>query len=151
MIKTISILFFSFLAINLSAQKYVGDQKDINQILNNIKSFSQHVMNSHYDSIALSYTKDGKIFPNNIDIVEGREKVKTWWVLPEGTKTTYHKVTPVEIVVNGEFAYDYGYYEGKSKRGNAAETPFKGKYVIVWKKEGEDWKVYLDIWNNIRD
>ena len=23
-----------------------------------------------------------------------------------------------------------------------------GRYIVVWKKEGEKWKIYRDIWNS---
>lgn len=134
---------------NLFAQKYIGEKKDIDQILSKVSAFSRHVMNSDYDSIALSYTADGKIFPNKSDIIEHRKEVRAWWVLPEGVRTSYHKVTPEEIKINGDDAYDYGYYEGRTRRRDGSESPFKGKYVIVWKKVNGEWKIYLDIWNSL--
>ena len=131
-------------------QKYIGKDKDIQQILKNIQKFSEHVMASDYEMISQSYTEDGKIFPNNREIIEGRTDVKGYWVLPEGMSISYHKITPVEIKIKGKEAYDYGYYEGTTKRENGEETSWKGKYVIVWKKVGKDWKMYLDIWNSIK-
>lgn len=139
-----------FISFQVSAQKYIGDKQEIDQILNNIKAFSQSVITSDYEGIAEAYTEDGKIFPNNSDIVEGKSKIKKWWVLPEGVKTTYHKIIPAEIRINGEYAYDHGLYEGNTLRANGREYPFKGKYVIVWKKENGSWKIYLDIWNSTK-
>ena len=96
------------------------------------------------------YTVDGKIFPNNLEIIEGREKIKKYWTQPEGVKTIAHKVTPSELKIIGKEAYDYGYYEGTTRLANGDEVSWKGKYVIVWKKVGKDWKIYLDIWNSIK-
>jgi ketosteroid isomerase-like protein len=42
-----------------------------------------------------------------------------------------------------------GYYEGKSLKQDGEEISWKGKYLIVWKKEANDWKMYMDIWNRI--
>lgn len=151
MLKIITTFVIGFLSFSLSAQNYIGNEQDIKKILHNIKSFSTYVMNSDYDSIALAYTEDGKIFPNNVDIIEGREKIRQRWVLPEGVNTSLHQLSPVEITINGEYAYDYGRYNGITVRRDGSEAPFKGKYVIVWKKVANDWKIYLDIWNNIRD
>jgi ketosteroid isomerase-like protein len=58
-------------------------------------------------------------------------------------------ITPVEIKVNGDFAYDYGYYEGETLFTNGRSSRWIGKYVIVWKKENGKWKIYLDIWNSL--
>jgi ketosteroid isomerase-like protein len=106
-------------------------------------------VNADYDNIAASYTDDAKIFPRNVDIITGQEKIRGYWVLPEGVKTTHHKVTSLEIKVIGDEAYDYGYYEGRSSTAEG-ESSWRGKYVIVWKKTDGVWKMYLDIWNSIR-
>ncbi len=132
-----------------SGQNLIGDEKEIEKILFNIKTFSEHIMASDYDAIAAAYTEDGKIFPSGRDIIEGREDIRKYWVLPEGRSTKYHKVKPEEIKIIGDEAYDYGYYEGVSLNAQGQESSWKGKYVIVWKKVEGEWKIYLDIWNRI--
>jgi ketosteroid isomerase-like protein len=126
-----------------------ASRKDIDQILENITKFSEYVVAADYDNIAASYTKDGKIFPNRLNIISGRADVRKYWVLPEGVRTIAHKITPVEIKVKGKEAYDYGYYEGTTRRANGEEVSWRGKYVIIWRKVGKEWKIYLDIWNSV--
>lgn len=145
----VCLLFFCFFTTTALAQKFEGKQKDIDQILENISVFSQHIMNSDYDKIAEAYTSDAKIFPGNQEILSGRERIKKYWVLPEGVSTSHHKIMPEEIKIIKNHAYDYGYYEGKTKRKDGSEVSWKGKYVIVWKKEKGQWKMLLDIWNRI--
>lgn len=130
-------------------QKLEGKQKDIDQILQNIAAFSQHVMNADYDKIAAAYTSNAKIFPGNQEILSGSERIKKYWIQPEGVRTSYHKISPEEIKVIKDHAYDYGYYEGKTLRKDGSEVSWKGKYVIVWKKEKGQWKMLLDIWNRM--
>ena len=145
------LLALSFLSLNLSAQNYIGKSKDINKILENIKSFSDHYKKGAYQQLAECYTPDGKIFPNNAGIIEGTEAIKQRWTLPDGFKILEHKVSPSEIRIIKKYAYDYGIYEGETLKPNGDRTTWKGKYVIVWKKTGKDWKIYLDIWNRIED
>lgn len=111
--------------------------------------FSGYIVNADYDKIAASYTEDAKIFPRNIDIIARQAGIRAYWVLPEGVETAHHKVTSEEIKVIGDEAYDYGYYEGRTKSGEE-ESSWRGKYVIIWKKVDGNWKMYLDIWNSIR-
>lgn len=132
------------------SQEFSGNQKDIDQILQNAKNFSGYVVDADYDMIVESYTEDAKIFPNNMNILEGKEAILNYWTLPEGVQTTYHKLMPSEIKIIGDEAYDYGYYEGKTKRANGKESSWKGKYVVVWRKEAGNWKMYLDIWNAVK-
>lgn len=149
--KFLSFIFIALLSTSSFAQNYQGHQKDIDLILSNIEAFSGHVMNSDYQNIGMAYTKDAKIFPNNSDIIEGREAIIKYWVQPEGVETKYHKITPEEIKIIGDEAYDYGYYEGVTLRADGTESSWRGKYVIIWRKADDDWKIYLDIWNRIAD
>ena len=105
-------------------------------------------MASDYKKIADSYTEDAKIFPNNSIILEG-DAIIAYWTLPEGINTIYHKITQTEISIIKDTAYDYGYYQGKTKHKDGSISTWKGKYVIVWKKVDSHWKMYLDIWNKI--
>lgn len=142
-------LIFIFLHPCLS-QNYQGNPKEIKQILENAKSFSSYVVAGDYERIVESYTEDAKIFPNNRKILEGKAAILEYWTLPEGVQTTYHKLMPSEIKIIGQEAYDYGYYEGKTKRANGTESSWKGKYVVIWRKEAGNWKMYLDIWNAVK-
>lgn len=149
--KTFSFIFFLFLSCTITSQNYYGNREEIDKILSNIEHFSISVMNSDYQSIGLAYTPDAKIFPNNMDIIKGREAIIKYWTPAEGIKTKYHKITPEEIKVIGNEAYDYGYYEGTTLRSDGTESNWKGKYVIVWRKIDQEWKIYLDIWNRINN
>lgn len=148
--KCVLLLFaMSLIHSTISAQTYTGDQEEIQKILNNIKNFSDYYMNADYDSLANAYTSDAKILPPGTDIIENRAAIKQQWILPEGVRILHHKITPSEIKIIGEYAYDVGYYEGKTLRANQTETSWKGKYIIIWKKEDGDWKIYLDAWNRV--
>lgn len=149
--KTFTLISLLLLSYAISAQDYSGNQEDIDMILSNIKDFSISVMSSNYQSIGEAYSDDAKIFPNNRDIITGREAIIEYWTLPEGIQTRYHKITPKEIKILGEEAYDYGYYEGITRRADGTETGWKGKYLIVWKKIDQEWKIYLDIWNSVKE
>ncbi len=144
------ILLALLFSTTIMGQTYTGSKKDINAILKNAELFSSYVVASNYEQIANSYTDDAKIFPNGLDILDTRAKIIDYWTLPKGLETSYHKIYPKEIVIKEDTAYDYGYYEGKTKKVDGSESHWKGKYVIVWKKIDDKWKMYLDIWNGIR-
>lgn len=125
-------------------------QSDEDQILAQANQFSAYLMAGEKQKVVEMYTADGKIFPNNREILEGDDLSEYWNPSNPGSwKTTYHKITPVELKVWGNEAYDYGYYKGKSSNGNQ-ESEWRGKYVIIWRKEEGIWKIYLDIWNSIK-
>ncbi|WP_238988337.1 YybH family protein [Aureibaculum marinum] len=138
------------LTFSVYGQEYSGRGKDITSILKNTAAFSQAYIDNDFSKLTSFYSEDGKIFPDKSDIIQGYEAIEKKWTLPKHIKVISHKVTPKEINVMGGYAYDYGYYEGATKNTKEDTTSrFKGKYVIVWKKENNDWKIYLDIWNSI--
>jgi ketosteroid isomerase-like protein len=53
-------------------------------------------------------------------------------------------LTTTEVHAEGNLAYEVGTYIMNTKDGKMAD---KGKYVVVWMKEGNDWKLHRDIWN----
>ncbi|MDO5981263.1 nuclear transport factor 2 family protein [Flavivirga spongiicola] len=132
-----------------NSQTDIEKEKHIKQIIENTKNFSEYVNTSNYKMIGESYTDDAKIFPQRGEILEGKEAILKYWTLPKGIKTINHKITQHKIRIVENTAYDYGLYQGTTVKENGEQSNWSGKYVIVWKKEGENWKMYLDIWNNI--
>lgn len=142
-----------FLFILISSVSFSGiAQSEEQQIRDQVTLFSKYLMAGEKEKVVDMYTSDAKIFPNDREILEGEELANYWNPKNSNSswKTTYHKVTPVEIKVLGNEAYDYGYYEGTSSNGEQT-SDWRGKYVIIWRKEGGQWKIYLDIWNRIKD
>ena len=131
------------------AQNYQGDPEEIQALLSHIDSFSAYYMAGDYKALANSYTPDAHIFPSGTEIISGQEAIQKKWTPPEGITIVHHDIMPEEIVIKEDIAYDWGYYEGKTKREGEISS-WKGKYVIVWKKVEGDWKIYLDIWNRVR-
>ncbi len=122
------------------------EKQNLRTAMNN---FSKAYMAGDYETIANSYTENGKIFPNNAPIIEGKEAIKKRWILPEGSKILHHELQPQEVNILGDYAFDYGYYQGRSINKEGKESDFNGKYVVVWKKIDTEWKMYLDIWNRV--
>lgn len=143
------LLILVFLSTIGYSQIYNGKQKEIDKILENISAFSEFYMNSDTEGIVNCYTTDGTIFPSNQKILRGEDALRKFWTVPEKVKILHHKITPEEITVKGKTAYDYGYYEGKTQRPDGSVNEWQGKYVIVWKKVNKEWKIYLDIWNQV--
>lgn len=130
-----------------SSQIPNGDKEAIVKAAN---AFSKAVVQGNLEGIIAGYTKDAKIFPNNLKILSGDHLKNYWTPRNNGYKTVHHKITPVEVKFFGDYAHDYGHYEGKTQKPDGTIEEWRGKYVVIWKKEKGDWKMYLDIWNAIR-
>lgn len=126
------------------------DEDEKQKIVNAANNFSKAYIAGDLDALMASYTKDAKIFPNNLEILEGADLKNYWTPRDNGYKTIHHKISPEHIQFFGDYAHDYGYYEGKTERPDNTVNAWKGKYLVIWKKEDGQWKMFLDIWNNIK-
>lgn len=144
---------FSYPTWKIDCKKRATSQNngDKEKILASVQKFSKDYINGDYEGMLDIYAEDSKIFPGGAGIIEGLEAIKQRWTLAEGYKTVHHEVQPIEINFLGNYAYDYGLYKGKTQRPDGSLSEWKGKYVVVWKKYGDQWKMYLDIWNRIAD
>lgn len=99
-------------------------------------------------AIADLYAEDGLIMPPNATQAEGPEAVGKVWEsitqLPEVAMS--FEPTTIEIAQSGDMAYDIGTYS-LSFAADQGQVEDEGKYVVVWVKEGDDWKVAADIFN----
>ncbi len=139
----------SFATWKIDCKRETKTESDLDIIKKNTLSFSKAYMDGDINTLVHMYTEDGKIFPNNRKIMAGKADLLSYWTIPDGVKILHHKVTPSEINIENDTAYDYGYYEGKTLTKDKKEVSWQGKYIIVWKKIDGDWKIYLDIWNNV--
>lgn len=133
--------------IHCTKKKILPENAEI-VIRENSRRFSKAYEAGDYQTMTDLYTEDGSIFPPNTPIISGKAGILKRWTLPEGTRILSHKATPTEIIINGNYAYDFGVYEGISEDAEG-RYEWEGKYVIVWKYTGSNWKMHLDIWNRI--
>jgi len=94
------------------------------------------------------YTPDAVIFPERSDAITGLEAIKRYFTLAEGRRITRHQLTATRVVVDGKHAYDHGTYEIAGERDGKAWGPFRGKYLVVWRREPDGWRIQLDMWNS---
>jgi uncharacterized protein (TIGR02246 family) len=93
-------------------------------------------------AIAALYTPSGQALPAGGDVVSGTEAIGTWQgVLDSGVKGVRLKTLEVDSM--GDSAHEVGQYELLDSGGKTLD---RGKYVVVWKKEGGRFKLHRDIW-----
>lgn len=127
-------------------------QSAAQHIRQNTEAFSNALVAGNFEAVVQAYTPDAKIFPPGLDILQKHEAIRNYWTPAPGQKNrvVHHKVFQEEIKITGDHAYDWGYYEGRTRLEDGSEQTWRGKYVIVWKQTAPGvWKIYLDAWNRI--
>lgn len=97
-------------------------------------------------AVANLYTMNARVLPPNNEMVEGRANIQKFW---QGAITAGLKMVSLETVhveTQGNIAVEIGRYTTTIPGGGTTITD-KGKYVVVWKREGESWKLAVDIFN----
>ena len=96
-------------------------------------------------AVASHYTIAAQVLPPNGDVVRGREAIARFWkgVMDGGVKGV--KLTVVEAESTGGTAHEVGTYALTGEDGKTLDT---GKYIVIWKRDGGEWKIHRDIWNS---
>ena len=100
-------------------------------------------------SIAALYTEDGAVMPPNGPIGKGHAAIQQTWASMMQTPGFDLTFAPEQIIVSssGDMALDRGTYKLAVSPKGAVQTD-TGKYVVVWRKVGSEWKAAADIFNS---
>ena len=99
--------------------------------------------------IAALYAEDGAVMPPNAPIGKGRAAIEQAWAAMMQTPGFDLTITPEQILVSssGDMALDRGTY-GLTVAPDGTTQTDTGKYVVVWRKIGGEWKAAADIFNS---
>jgi uncharacterized protein (TIGR02246 family) len=96
-------------------------------------------------AVAVLYAEDAYVLPPGSAMVKGRAAIEAFW-RQAAQQMTDAKLTTVDVLPLGRSAArEIGTVTLKAKSQPAQEVI--GKYVVVWRKVGRDWKLAADIWN----
>ena len=162
---TKSLLLLSVAALLLTAcqagEKPANDAADVNStaavdtgadeqaIRGHVARWLQLVKAKDAAGIADLYTEDGAVMPPNAPISKGRKAIQQTWESMMQTPGFDLTFVPEQIIVSssGDMALDRGTYSLTIAPNGAKQTD-TGKYVVVWRKIGGEWKAAADILNS---
>jgi ketosteroid isomerase-like protein len=58
-------------------------------------------------------------------------------------------LTVVDVGTSGDLAHETGTALLNSHAQGKDPATASVKYVVVWKRQGDDWKLHRDIWNDL--
>ena len=96
--------------------------------------------------VASLYTTDATAFPPGSAMVKGAAAIGAMWK-STAENVSDPKLTTLDVKSLGpSAAREIGTFSLKTKGPTPQEVT--GKYVVVWEKAGDDWKLAADIWND---
>ena len=132
-----------------NAATTVNSGADEQAIRGQVDRWLQLVKAKDAASIAALYTGDGAVMPPNAPIGKGHDAIQKTWASMMGTPGFDLSFAPEQIIVSssGDMALDRGTYKLNIAPNGTAQTD-TGKYVVVWRKIGSEWKAAADIFNS---
>ena len=96
-------------------------------------------------AVAALYTEDAYVLPPGLTMVKGRAAIEAFW-RQAAQQMSDAMLTTLDVLPLGRSAArEIGTVTLKTKSQPPQEVV--GKYVVVWRKIGRDWKLATDIWN----
>ena len=114
----------------------------------NTRQFIEAFNKGDAAAVANMYAINARVLPPNGEMVEGRANIQKYW---QGAITAGLKMVSLEAVhidPQGNIAVEVGRYTATIPGAGGVTTTDKGKYVVVWKREGRSWKLAVDIFNS---
>ena len=108
------------------------------------QAFMQTFASGDAVGLAELYTSDGALLPTGSEMLAGVEAIQAFWQGALDAGLAQATLATKELEAHGDTAIEIGRYELGDAEGNVADT---GKYLVVWKKDGGQWKLHRDIWN----
>jgi len=110
--------------------------------------WTEAVKAGNVDALVGMYTNDATVLPEEQEAVSGKEAIRAFYAnwLSRG-KLIDQKFENINSMQEGDLLIDSTKFSGAlSKDGK--EVAFKGKRLVVWKKEFQgSWKILRDTWN----
>ena len=120
--------------------KQVDTAADEQAIRANINHWLEFMRAKDAAAIAQFYTEDGAVMPPNMPMGLGREAIqRTWQGILQAPGELSFQTEQLVFSSSWDMALDRGTY----RFGEDV-----GKYVVVWRKVGDEWKAAADIFNS---
>jgi ketosteroid isomerase-like protein len=107
------------------------------------QQFEQAFIKGDSAAVVALYHADAKIFPADMPTCNRNGVGSMTTGVPKmGIKTM--KLNTEEVSGGPDEVVETGNYD----MGDGTKSLGKGNYIVIWKKEGDKWKMYRDIWNS---
>jgi uncharacterized protein (TIGR02246 family) len=109
--------------------------------------------------LASFYTEDASLMPPNQAMVKGRPNIEAYWKAAFEQGLTNLQLKPFESMIAGNQAFEAGTATVTLKSGggstsaaaaggSAKQVTDTAKYVVIYKRTNDSWKMAYDIFNS---
>jgi ketosteroid isomerase-like protein len=145
----IVVLVFFICAVQVKAQN-----PDLSKVKANIEkmndTYDKAFISGDYTTMNSFYTDDAIVMPSYHPMVKGKDAILESDKKDMGSmKTESFKTTPTDVYGSGDLVYEIGTYDISFTPPNTTTAMNDhGKYLNIWQKQGDTWKIKVNTWNS---
>jgi uncharacterized protein (TIGR02246 family) len=95
--------------------------------------------------VAALYTEDAQLLPPNAGVMAGKEAIQAFWQGAMDMGIQSAQIETGEVERHGDTAIEVSKY---TLGGAGGQQLDQGKFIVIWKQEGGQWKLHRDIFNS---
>jgi uncharacterized protein (TIGR02246 family) len=111
------------------------------------KKFEEAFAKRDAAAIAEQYGNDAQCLYDGQDIIRGKKAIEEAWKEILSSPAKKVKIQTLEVDEHGDWAVETGKYTMIDADGKVI---FDGKYMVIWKRDGDGWKIHRDMGNSNR-
>jgi uncharacterized protein (TIGR02246 family) len=126
----------------------VQQASDVRRAIDRVnRQFVEAFTRGDAQGAAAVYTDDATILPPGSPRVRGRDGIRSFWqsVMDSGVRAVDLRTDDLEVA--GEMAREIGTATLTVRPEGGGEQTLTAKFVVVWKRQGGEWRWHTDIWN----
>ena len=151
-LKVSSLFLMTVLIISTGCQQQTTDTKPVIEEFDMQKSksfidsintkFSEQIKNGDSMALASHYASDAAILLSNTEPIRGKDILSAWGSMLRAGSADISFQT-IDLTGSNDFLIETGYIVTKINEDNIN----KSKYLVIWKKQNGEWKLYRDMVN----
>ena len=94
--------------------------------------------------LAALYATDGQVLPAGSVPIRGTDAIQKFWQGALASGIAAVDLKTLEVFGSGSTATEVGHYELRDKAGKTID---QGKYIVIWRHEGGQWKLLRDMFS----
>ncbi len=114
-------------------------------ILQSNKHFMKSLETGDSTEVGDSYTTNAALMVPNQATVNGRKNIIHYYSLALAHGITHIDLNTIKIWGDSSILAEEGTYQVSDIKKNILD---QGKYIVLWKQETGNWKMYRDIWTS---
>jgi uncharacterized protein (TIGR02246 family) len=143
MTSLIGILVLGLIATGLPAARSAHADAVRDAVEAGNRAFIAAFLKGDARAVANLYTENAQVIAPGAPVARGRAAIEAAWKKSIDAGVKDLRLTTADVESDGDLACETGVVRLVGRDDAVTE----GRYVVVWKRTGGQWKLHRDIWN----